>query len=145
MLQIIYKSCEKQPLLKFDDMAFGEYKILHDEIVKFCQDDPFEEVLVSIKSKSFGHATRVSGVISLLRKAECKLQNPDEYRIQNIVTKEDFIMARSFVDHSTSSSFALMGRLKNKVCNPHVLKQRIPDPENVTIDSWSRTKNLNRF
>ena len=133
LFQIIYDSCQIETVLQLDDFAFSEYKTIHDDIVRFRGEDLFEENLLSIKSKSLGHITRVSGVISLLREAEAKMQNED-YNFNNIVTKDDFLMAKYIVNHSNNISFALMDKSNSNRSSNHILKPGVPDPENMTVE-----------
>ena len=133
ILQLIYTVCQTATVLTLDESAFNEYKIIHDEIVKFRGEDLFEEDLLSIKSKSLGHITRVSGVISLLRNAESIYQGKNQ-EFNHIICKDDFLMAKYIVSHSNDISFALMDKKHANHSSSHILKPGIPDPENMTID-----------
>ena len=77
--------------------------MVHDEVVNFRNADRSEEDKLSIKAKSLGHILRViSGIINLLREAVMKNNDVHGYSFQNLVVKEDFIMAKELVNHSVS-------------------------------------------
>ena len=109
--------------------------MVHDEIVNFRNADRFEEDKLSIKAKSLGHILRVSGIISLLREAVMKNNYVHGYSFQNLVVKENFIMAKELVNHYIQTCFTLLSNDNRSSKTKSVLsKQSIPEPENKTVE-----------
>lgn len=131
MLHKIYLQCSGTGLaLKLSKSATNLYKSVHDEIIEFRRKDSFEEDKLSIKSKSLGQILRVSAIICLLREAV----STENEEMSNVITKDDFEMAKNIMKHSNDTRFALIEKSTSSALSSKTIRQKIPLPENLNID-----------
>lgn len=124
----IYDACDDDTVIKMTPEAYVQYKEYQREVIAFRKHDLFEEVRVSVKSKSIGIMVRLSGILCLLREGISR----DSFKSFKMeITKEDVLRALKIVRYSNEISFHLLNE-KNEKSKSTV--KSVPLPDDFSID-----------
>ena len=124
----IYDTCDNSKVIKMEKDAYEEFKSYQRDVLRFRQDNLFEEARLSIKSKSVGIMVRLAGICCLLREAVEK-ENGSDFKL--VIQREDIKRAIVMVKYSNAISFFLLDE-KAKVTKG--VKRSLPEPEDLTVE-----------